>query len=206
MDRSWTPDGERGRIETYSHAFFTWALAKHGVRAGRAAGIAGAAGAVLPDVPSIAGTAYYIGMPFLLEGWSSMGSEKVLDSIYVSGPFGATGIALHSAVPPLALILLYVLLKLGRRDRRRILLWFLIGWLGHTGADFLTHVDNTRPLFWPLSDWEWSSPVSYYNPLHFGREFFAVSHSLILLIMAALLIRRVRQWDGRAGEPSGKDP
>ncbi len=35
-------------METYSHAFFTWALAKHGVKAGRAAGIAGSA--ILPEV------------------------------------------------------------------------------------------------------------------------------------------------------------
>jgi len=180
-------------VETYSHAFFTWALAKHGVKTGRAAGIAGAVGATLPDMPSIAGTAYYIGMPFLREGWSSMDSEAVRDPIYVSGPFGATGVALHSAVPPLALLLLYVFLNLGSRDHRKILLWFLIGWLGHAVVDFLTHADNLRPLFWPLSDWEWSSPVSYYNPLYYGQEFFAISHALILLTMAALLIHRMRR-------------
>ena len=180
-------------METYSHAFFTWAFAKHGVKTGRAAGIAGAVGATLPDMPSIAGTAYYIGMPFLREGWSSMDSEAVRDPIYVSGPFGATGFALHSAVLPAALLILYILLKRGRWDRRRILPWFLIGWLGHAVVDFLTHADNLRPLFWPLSDWEWSSPVSYYNPLYYGQEFFAISHALILLTMAALLIHRMRR-------------
>jgi len=38
-------------VETYTHSFFTWVLAKHGVIAGRAAGVAGAVGAALPDVP-----------------------------------------------------------------------------------------------------------------------------------------------------------
>ncbi len=204
MDRSRTPNG--GRIETYSHAFFTWALAKHGLGAGRAAGIAGATGATLPDAPSIAGTAYYIGPSFLREGWSSMDSGEVFDAIHVSGPFGATGVALHSAVPPLALLLLYVFLKLGIRDRRRILLWFLLGWLGHTAADFLTHADNARPLFFPISDWMWTSPISYYNPLHYGGEFFLISHALILLTMAALLIRRIRRRDGRKETSSGKNP
>jgi len=204
LDRSRTPHGER--IETYSHAFFTWALAKHGVKTGRAAGIAGAAGATLPDVPSIAGTAYYIGIPFLREGWSSIDSEELLDSIYSSGPFGATGVALHSAVPPLALLLLYVFLKLGSRDHRKILLWFLIGWLGHAVADFLTHVDNARPLFRAISDWTWSSPISYYNPLHYGQEFFAISHALILLTMAALLIRRIMRRGKRKKTPSGENP
>ncbi len=187
-------------METYSHSFFTWALAKHGVKAGRAAGIAGAVGAAFPDLPSFAGTAYYVGIRYLWEGWSSMDSEEVLDAIYFTGPFGATGSALHSVVPVAVLLVAYRVLKLGGRDRRRILLWFLLGWFGHTIADFLTHVDDTRPLFWPISDWEWSSPVSYYNSLYYGREFFAISHALMLLTILALLVRRLRGRKRAAGE------
>ena len=178
-------------METYSHAFFTWALGKHGLKAGRAAGIAGAVGATLPDLPSFAGTAYYVGADYLRDGWGAMHSEGVLDAIYFSGPFGGTGSALHSVVPVAALLVLYRVLGLGRRDPRRILLWFLLGWFGHTIADFLTHVDDTRPLFWPLSGWEWSSPVSYYNSSYYGREFFFVSHGLMLLTIAWLLVKRL---------------
>ncbi len=178
-------------METYSHAFFTWALAKHGVRAGRAAGIAGAVGATFPDLPAFAGTAYYVGTAYLIEGWSSMHSEELLDAIYFHGPFGSTGSALHSAVPVVALLILYRVTGVHRRDRRRIQLWFLLGWFGHTIADFLTHVDDTRPLLWPISDWKWSSPVSYYNPPYHSQEFFVVSHGLILLIISWLLLKRV---------------
>ncbi len=178
-------------METYSHAFFTWALAKHGVRAGRAAGISGALGATFPDLPAFAGTAYYVGTAYLIEGWSSMHSEELLDAIYFHGPFGSTGSALHSAVPVVALLILYRVTGMHRHDRRRILLWFLLGWFGHTIADFLTHVDDTRPLLWPISDWKWSSPVSYYNPLYHSQEFFVVSHGLILLIISWLLLKRV---------------
>ena len=157
-------------------------------------------GAAFPDLPSFAGTAYFVGARFLWEGWSSMESEEVLDAIYFTGPFGTTGRVLHSAVPVVALLVLYRVLGLGGRDRRRILLWFLLGWLGHTVADFLTHVDDTRPLFWPISSWEWSSPVSYYNSLYYGREFFAVSHALILLTMLWLFFKRRRaRAAGRAG-------
>ena len=185
-------------METYSHSFFTWALAKHGVKAGRAAGIAGAVGAVLPDLPSFAGTAYYVGTAYLTEGWSSMDSQEILDKIYFTGPFGGTGSALHSAVPVAALLALYWAARLKRIDRRRILLWFLIGWLGHALVDFLTHADDTRPLFWPISDWQWSSPISYYNSNSYGREFFFISHALILLTMAGLLVRRRTKRKGSA--------
>jgi membrane-bound metal-dependent hydrolase YbcI (DUF457 family) len=187
-------------VETYSHAFFTWALAKHGIKAGRAAAIAGAAGATLPDLPSFVGAAYYTGTSYLWEGWAAMHSEKMLEAIYFTGPFGATGSALHSTVPVVLLLVIYRALGLGRRDSRRILLWFLLGWLGHTIADFLTHVDDTRSLFWPLSPWEWSSPVSYYNPLYYGQEFFAISHGLMLLIVLWLLLKRIM---GRRDAPKG---
>ena len=172
-------------METYAHSFYTWALAKHGITAGRAAGVAGAVGAAFPDLPAFAGTAYYM----FRDG--TVWSETSLDAIYFSGPFGATGSALHSAVPSVAALVLYRLLKLGARDWHRIVLWFLLGWLGHTVADFLTHADDVRPLFWPISDWTWSSPVSYYNPMYFGREFFVVNHALMLLAIVLLLLRRI---------------
>jgi hypothetical protein len=179
-------------VETYAHAFYTWAIAKHGFKAGRAAGIAGAVGGSLPDLPSFVATAYYIGPRFLSGGWSSMDSEEVLNAIYFTGPFGATGSALHSLVPPALLLLLYAALRLGQRDRRGILLWLLIGWAGHTVVDFLTHVNDTRPLFWPLSSWEWSSPVSYYDSDHYGRIFSLVNHAVMLATMALLLVKRRR--------------
>ena len=168
------------------------ALTKHGLKAGRAAGIAGAAGAAFPDLPSFAGIAYYVGTAYLTEGWASMHSEGLLEKIYFTGPFGGTGSALHSIVPVAILLGIYGALRGGRFDGRGILLWFLIGWLGHTLTDFLTHVDDTRPLFWPVSGWEWSSPVSYYNSAYYGQEFFIVSHGLMFLIIVGLLVKRLR--------------
>lgn len=174
-------------MHTYAHSFFTWALAKHGVGAGRAAGVAGAVGAALPDLPSFAATVYF---------WNrrdSVPREELLDDIYFTGGFGTTGSILHAIVPVGILLGLYWALRLGRFDGRGIFLWFLLGWAGHTVADFLTHVNDTRPLFWPLSDWEWASPVSYYNPRYHGREFSALEHTSILAIMAGLLVRRLRR-------------
>jgi membrane-bound metal-dependent hydrolase YbcI (DUF457 family) len=185
-------------VETYAHSFFTWVLAKHGVKAGRAAGVAGAVGAAVPDLPAIAGTLYYA----YRDG--RMWTEESLEAIYFSGPFGATGSALHSAVPAAVLLALYGLLGLGRRDWRRVLLWFLLGWAGHTLADFLTHVNDVRPLFWPLSDWTWSSPISYYDPSYYGREFFVVEHGLMLFISSWLLLKRISGRGGKSGGPASE--
>ncbi len=174
-------------METYAHSFFTWALAKHGVKAGRAAGIAGAVGAALPDVPAFAAAAYYF------DEFDSMPREQLLNAIYFTGTFGVTGSALHSIVPVGSLLALYGVLGLGRFDRRRMLLWLLLGWAGHTVVDFLTHVDDLRPLFWPFLDWKWPSPVSYYNPRYYGREFMLVLHASMLAVVVALFVRRLRE-------------
>ena len=181
-------------METYAHSFFTWALAKHGVKAGRAAGVAGALGAALPDVPAFVGTAYFA----IKNG--GVWIEEDLEAIYFAGPFGAMGSALHSIVPVGALLALYGAFGLLRFDGRRILLWLLLGWAGHTVVDFLTHADDLRPLFWPLLDWRWSSPVSYYNPRYYGREFMLVSHVSMLAIVAVLSVRRLRERRERGRE------
>ncbi len=162
------------------------------MKAGRAAGISGAVGAALPDMTAFVAAAYYF------DEFGSMPREQLLDAIYFTGPFGATGglgAPLHrpgwwSAGAALEL-------RLGCFDEHRVLLWFLLGWAGHTVVDFLTHVDDLRLLFWPLSDWRWASPVSYYNPRYYGREFMLVSHASMLVIMAVLLRRRLREGRGR---------
>lgn len=134
-------------METYAHAFFTWAAAKHGLRSGRAAAISGALGSILPNIPAFLGAAYFTGTGYFREGWAAMSSEEVLDAIYFTGPFGKTGSILHSVALPAALIVIYALARFGRLDARRILLWFLIGWACHAIADFLTRVNDTRPIF-----------------------------------------------------------
>ena len=180
-------------MHTDAHAFYTWFLAKHGVRSGRAAGVSGAVGAVLPDLPAGLAALYY-GSTYLFGGDVPSG-ETLLDAIFFKGPFGSVGSVLHSVVLPAVLLVAYAAARfggVGLWDARRLLLWFLVGWAGHTVADFLTHVDDTRPLFWPFSGWEWSSPVSYYDPRYHGRAFVAFEHGGMLAVSVWLLYRRLR--------------
>lgn len=58
----------------------------------------------------------------------------------------------------------------------------------HISLDFLLHHDDGRPHFWPLSDWVFQSPVSYWDPAHFGRIVGPIE--LILSLMAAVFIWR----------------
>ncbi len=187
-------------MRTYSHALFTWVLARHGFQATPGAAAASAVGAALPDLPGFLGIAFFSIKRGTLP-WATISHEELheefLDAVYLTGPFGGTRVFLHSLVAVTLLLVLYRLLRIGRLDAQRILLWFLLGWTGHTLVDFLTHAEDALPLFWPLSNWTWQSPVSYYwDSPHYGREFFIVEHGALLLTVLWLLVRR-RKLPGR---------
>lgn len=65
--------------------------------------------------------------------------------------------------------------------------------LAHAAADFLLHHEDARRQFWPLSDWVFRSPVSYWDPARFGGIVAPVEAALVL-VLAALLLRRLRRW------------
>ena len=46
---------------------------------------------------------------------------------------------------------------------------FAAAGLIHLGFDFVLHNEDARMMFWPLSDWVFRSPFSYWDPRHYGR-------------------------------------
>jgi len=66
--------------------------------------------------------------------------------------------------------------------------------LMHTVTDLPLHNDDGHPHFWPLSLWIYQSPVSYWDPDHFGLQWSVVE----LIIAAGLIIflwrRTIRKW------------
>jgi len=74
---------------------------------------------------------------------------------------------------------------------------FAAAGLLHLGADFLLHNDDARAQFWPLTDWVFASPVSYWDSDHHA----AVAAPVILVCVLAatvMLWRRHRDWRLRA--------
>ena len=39
----------------------------------------------------------------------------------------------------------------------------------HAGLDFPLHADDAHRHFWPITDWRFQSPISYWDPRHGGR-------------------------------------
>ncbi len=85
-------------------------------------------------------------------------------------------------------------------------LWKAIDWLFafsgaaflHIFTDFLLHHDEARRHFWPVSDWVFHSPVSYYDRDHHG-ELFSMIEIGIVVGLTLILVRRFPTWIARAG-------
>lgn len=63
----------------------------------------------------------------------------------------------------------------------------------HAAVDFLTHRDDARRQLWPLTDWVFRSPVSYWDPRYYGNVVAVVELGLVA-VLAAVLWRRMQRW------------
>jgi LexA-binding, inner membrane-associated putative hydrolase len=63
----------------------------------------------------------------------------------------------------------------------------------HSVIDLLCHREDAHMHFWPLTWWKFMSPVSYYNPQHYGR-YFSAFEAVLGLTMAVYLIKTYQNW------------
>ncbi len=66
----------------------------------------------------------------------------------------------------------------------------------HVLADLPLHHDDGHPHFWPFSYWIYSSPVSYWDPAHYGRIWSFIELMLALLLIV-IIWRRIQTQVGR---------
>lgn len=60
----------------------------------------------------------------------------------------------------------------------------------HIASDFALHNDDARPHFWPLSDWVFESPISYWDSQHHAG--LVAPFTLIVVLISAFVI--LRRW------------
>ncbi|MGI9385022.1 MAG: hypothetical protein ACR2PO_17865 [Methyloligellaceae bacterium] len=70
---------------------------------------------------------------------------------------------------------------------------FCLSALAHIALDLPFHNDDAHRHFWPISDWRFRSPVSYWNPDHHGLWVSMVEVGLALLLVIVLW-RRFRSF------------
>lgn len=66
---------------------------------------------------------------------------------------------------------------------------FFASGLFHSICDFFLHHDDPHRHFWPLSDWRFASPVSYWDPAHYGDVFQFLELGMVMTAILYLLAR-----------------
>jgi hypothetical protein len=59
----------------------------------------------------------------------------------------------------------------------------------HSAIDFLCHREDAHMHFWPVTNWKFMSPVSYYDSAHYGR-WFSLFEAALGLALSIVLLRR----------------
>ncbi len=67
----------------------------------------------------------------------------------------------------------------------------------HSAIDFLVHRDDGHMHFWPLTEWRFQSPVSYWDPAH-GGNWFGLFEAAVGIVLIVVLFRRYRSRRVRA--------
>lgn len=175
-------------MRTFSHVVITVAAGNY-AGFGRGPLLAFAAGSALPDVPLLILT----GLSMLTSPSWAMGMER-MHRAYALSPFwiGAHN-APHSLVVLGAVALLTFLI--GRGTWKQYLLWAVVGATGHSVIDIFTHAGDGPMFLYPATGLRFDSPVSYWDPTHFGRTFAVFEYALdavLALYLLAVYFRRKR--------------
>jgi hypothetical protein len=140
-------------------------------------------GSILPDVPIFA---FYV--------WAKLVAGLPEPEIWSRSYFAWSGAwtidLLHSLPVALAGLLLALWL------RRPRLIAFFAGMALHIPEDFFFHSEDAHRHFFPFSDWRFHSPVSYWDPRHYG-QIVAPLEMLAVVIGCVVLFRRYESRSAR---------
>ena len=153
---------------------YGWAVAKATkVEPNKKRTLAFVAGGVVPDLPVYV---FFFVHTFLLgSAQSDMWNMYYFDSTWI--PVITLS---HS------LILWPLLLLFAAVTRRTILRFFTTSALLHISLDFFVHHDDAYRHFWPLTEWKFMSPISYWDPQHYGNWVGMIDTVLIISLLVWL--------------------
>ncbi len=150
---------------------------------GRARNAAVFAGALIPDLAI-----------YLMYGnakWTGLSEHAIWSELFVS-PAWQGWITVANSIPIYAALVLLALAK-----GWMMLTVFSLAALAHIALDFFVHHDDAHRHFWPISDWRFASPLSYWDPAYYGT-WVSFAEFGLGAALAALLWRRFEAPFARA--------
>lgn len=146
-------------------------------------GWAVAASGILPDA--------FIGVFLVSSAVRNVPRNKLWDVEYFREPWSTMGAISNSFVLwGLFTVVSVALVKLSTSDKvataSKLSMAFAFSGLSHVALDFLTHADDAHRHFWPVSNWRFFSPISYWDPAHHSRWLMPVEGLLVLACVVVL--------------------
>lgn len=147
---------------------YSWAVAKAtDSRPNKARTLAFVAGGIVPDLPTY--VFFFVNTFILGTSQQLMWDTLYFDSIWT--PFITLS---HS------LLLWPLLLLFAAVTKHALLRLFATSALLHVCIDFFVHHDDAYRHFWPISEWKFYSPLSYYDPQYFGNWVSGIDTLLVI--------------------------
>jgi hypothetical protein len=150
---------------------------------------AGAAGGIAPDIPML-----LIVIALKLSG---MPDRVIFGELYWQNWWQVTNAIGHNFLLWGGLTCLGLVMRerqsasVASFDRWTLLACFAGSALLHTAIDFICHREDAHMSFWPVTRWKFISPVSYWDPAHFGT-YFTLFEVIIGIVLAVILFRQFR--------------
>jgi hypothetical protein len=168
-------------LNTPSHVILNLALI--GQRSGQT-NLAIVVGSLLPDLPIFG---FYFWAKFI----AKVPESKIWRELYFQDPC-QTFVALSHSIPIAILVGCIAYVK-GWETLQVICL----GCLLHSLEDFPVHHDDAHRHFFPLSNYRFISPISYWDPKHYGAIVAAVELASVA-ISSCFVFPRIQFWLGRS--------
>jgi len=134
-------------------------------------------------------------------GWTSTQNLwRQPDGLYWTFPWG-TAIDYSHSIPiwgGLLALGFFLWHRAHHRWREIGLIVFVIaaGALLHACVDFLVHTNDAHAQFRPFTDWRFHSPVSYYQPDHYGR-WVSLFEAAMGISIATWIVMKFKLWPPR---------
>ena len=160
---------------TPSHMIYSWALAKAtDPKPNKLRTLVIVAGGLIPDLPAYT---FFFVHTFIL----GTSQQLMWDVLYFDSAWSPFITLSHS------LLLWPLLLLVATLAKQTLLRLFAVSALLHVSLDFLVHHDDAYRHFWPLRDWKFMSPVSYWDPAYYGNWASLFDAVLVIALLTWLV-------------------
>jgi len=151
--------------------------------------------AIAPDVGLyICVLVYTMYAHFFLWYEMSVVFKTMFDDLYFNNP---VWIFAYNFLHSIFLLILFLLISwyIKHFINQRIwiiCIWFFIACLLHSAIDIVTHQDDGPRIFYPLSLYQFQSPISYWNPLYYWGIVSKIEFVCDILLMWYLLYSPIK--------------